>query len=382
MVLLHSLVMGLFLLTRMYPQSEHIKEVFALDGFGGFLGTIDDVRIYDRGISANEISQVFAGDANETGLVEYRVVEKPQISTLPAMEARPQSVILRADLESIGGEIIEEEISIGEKFDQNTIPGIQAWFDAEQITGQNGKILSGWKDQSGRPNQDRSFTTVMGEPRLLSFALKGKAAVSFDGEDDQMWTGYDFDSLLQQTGYSIITLARFSGGKSNRIITSRNNDFYFGFSNEGIGVWRAGGDISFFGNSLDSEWHLHLGTISDSSGDPQASLWQDGVLKVFESTESNNQTFGPGKLQLGGVGNVNSACEVAEILIYSGELNSMERSLLEGYLAHKWNLQEEILPESHPYYSYDPFGVSVNQIASRSIGGDEAEVSIYWEMNE
>ena len=157
----------------------------------------------------------------------------------------------------------------------------------------------------------------MGEPRLLSFALKGKAAVSFDGEDDQMWTGYDFDSLLQQTGYSIITLARFSGGKSNRIITSRNSDFYFGFSNEGIGVWRAGGDISFFGNSLDSEWHLHLGTISDSSGDPQASLWQDGVLKVFESTESNNQTFGPGKLQLGGVGNVNSDCEVAEILIYS-----------------------------------------------------------------
>ena len=157
-----------------------------------------------------------------------------------------------------------------------------------------------------------------------------------------MWTGYDFDSLLQQTGYSIITLARFTGGKNNnRIITSRNNDFYFGFNQEGIGVWRAGGNISFFGNSLDNEWHMHLGTISDSSGDPQASLWLDGELKVFESRESDNQAFGPGQLQLGGVGNQNSACEVAEILIYSGELNAMERSLLEGYIAHKWNLRKK-----------------------------------------
>ena len=56
----------------------------------------------------------------------------------------------------------------------------------------------------------------------------------------------------------------------------------------------------------------------------------------------------------------------------------MERSLLEGYIAHKWNLQEEILPDSHPYSSLDPFGITVNQLASKSVGGDPAEVTIYW----
>ena len=97
-----------------------------------------------------------------------------------------------------------------------TPPGIQAWFDAEQIVGQNGASLSGWQDQSARPNQDRSFNNVSGSPRLLSFALNGNPAVSFDGEDDQMWTGYNFNSILHQTGYTILTLARFTGGSNKR----------------------------------------------------------------------------------------------------------------------------------------------------------------------
>ena len=121
---------------------------------------------------------------------------------------------------SIGGEIIEEEISLGSSFTKDTVPGIQAWFDADQIIGQNGQSLSKWQDQSGRPNQDRSFNNVSGSPRLLSFALNGNPAVSFDGEDDQMWTGYNFNTLLHETGYTIITLARFKDGNNHNVITS------------------------------------------------------------------------------------------------------------------------------------------------------------------
>ena len=31
--------------------------------------------------------------------------------------------------------------------------------------------------------------------------------MSFDGEDDLIWTGYDFNSLLHETGYTMVTLA-------------------------------------------------------------------------------------------------------------------------------------------------------------------------------
>ena len=109
-----------------------------------------------------------------------------------------------------------------------------------------------------------------------------------------MWTGYNFNTLLHETGYTIITLARFKDGNNHNVITSKNIDFHFGFHQSGIGLWRAGGDISAFGDPVDNDWYLHVGTISDSSGDPRASFWQNGILKVFESTESDNQNFGPG----------------------------------------------------------------------------------------
>ena len=84
-----------------------------------------------------------------------------------------------------------------------------------------------------------------------------------------------------------------------------------------------------------------------------ASLWEDGALKVSESRGSSNANFAPGVLQIGG-GMTNqelSACEIAEIFIYQGQLNAIERSQLEGYIAHKWNLTEQILPAEHPYVS-------------------------------
>ena len=73
---------------------------------------IDGLRIYDRGLSENEINQLFLGDVNNSGVIEYRAIKKPEVRTLSALDARPQSVILRAELTSIGGDISESTSSI------------------------------------------------------------------------------------------------------------------------------------------------------------------------------------------------------------------------------------------------------------------------------
>ena len=39
---------------------------------------------------------------------------------------------------------------------------------------------------------------------------------------------------------------------------------------------------------------------------------------------------------------------------------------------------EEVLPSSHPYYEFDPFGIRISQTSSISVGGDPAEVFIFW----
>ncbi len=347
---------------------------FSLDNFGNFNGLIDDLRVYDRGLTAEEMSKLFLGDVNNSGVIEYRAIQKPAVRTLSALDARPQSVILRAEVTSIGGDLLISSNSSDNSFQKGTISGLQAWYAAQSIAGANGASISSWKDESG---YGRDFENVEGNPRLLSFGLNGKPVVSFDG-DDLLWTGHNFDTLTN-TGYTMLSLARYTGAKNQRVISSRTRNFLFGYHGSQIGKWYAEGWISASGE-LDNEWHLHLGTIENNQGDPAASFWQDGVQIVSESRGSSNSNFAPGVLQIGGWQSDRelSACEIAEIMIYQGQLNAIERSQLEGYLAHKWNLTEQILPSDHPYSATAPFGGKSSSSETTSIGGDPAEVYIFW----
>ena len=65
-----------------------------------------------------------------------------------------------------------------------------------------------------------------------------------------------------------------------------------------------------------------------------------------------------------------SACEIAEVILFDRMLNQSEQVQMEGYLAHKWNLQDDILPDSHPHLEQSPFGgiTTVNTFETK--GGD------------
>ena len=73
-----------------------------------------------------------------------------------------------------------------------------------------------------------------------------------------------------------------------------------------------------------------------------------------------------------------SACVVAEVMIYDRELNDMEILQLEGYVVHKWELSNELLSSSHPYFDSSPFGGSIEQKEKILIGGDRPVVKIFW----
>ena len=119
--------------------------------------------------------------------------------------------------------------------------------------------------------------------------------------------------------------------------------------------------------SLDSDWHLHLGKIEAKGGDPQALFRRDGSTLITGSRGSHNNNFAPGVLQVGGWSSNRemSACEVAEIMIYDRELNEVEIAQLEGYVAHKWQMNQELLNASHPYYLIDPFAGENSYVEER-----------------
>ena len=147
------------------------------------------------------------------------------------------------------------------------------------------------------------------------------------------------------------------GGRNYRVISSRSTNWLFGFHGGLVSRWHANGWISTGGPS-DNDWHLHLGTIQAKGGDPTASFWKDGIEMVSGHRGSNNVNFGPGVLQFGGYStrNERSTCEIAEVLLFEKELNQLDRARIEGYIAHKWRVNEELLPTNHPYYATNPFG--------------------------
>ena len=131
----------------------------------------------------------------------------------------------------------------------------------------NGDILNEWRDGSG--NQ-RNMVNTSGNPRYFDSALKGKPIISFDGGRALIWGNTNFD-FLTDTGYSIVSIARYAGGLNGRVISSRTRNWLFGFHNGSIRRWYAQGWIHL-GNELDNNWHLHLGVIEPKGGDPRASF--------------------------------------------------------------------------------------------------------------
>ena len=345
-------------------------------GYGNYRGFFDELRIYDRGIDEFEVTQVFDGDSENEGFLDFLAIEKPSIITLSAVDVMPTEATMRVEVQSIGGDIEYIDSSADFTFRQDTFEILQAWYSSYSLANDfsNGEIIESWTDQSGSGKDLNNFS---GDPRVLLSGLKGKPVINFDG-NDLLWSTHDFDHLTD-TGYTIVSLARYTGSANNRVISSRTRNFLFGYHGSLTGRWYAEGWISTLG-PLDSDWHLHIGKIEAKAGDPQASFRRDGELLVAGSRGSNNTIFGPGILQLGGwmSNREMSACEVAEVMIYDRELNEIELSQLEGYIAHKWQMNNELLPSSHPYFSIDPFGGSSSFVKTVAVGGDRPVVKIFW----
>ncbi|MFP6900019.1 MAG: LamG-like jellyroll fold domain-containing protein, partial [Opitutales bacterium] len=174
-----------------------------------------------------------------------------------------------------------------------------------------------------------------------------------------------------------LAIARYTGGDSERIITSRTRNWMFGFHGNRVGRWYAQGWIDY-GTNSDTQWHMMVGAHEKIGGDPKAWLWRDGSLISDGVTGSNNTWFGPGQLQLG-AWNTNlgetSKAEVAELLLFNRELPYEDREKAEGYLAHKWGFS---LPDGHLWKDTSPYSNEIIEASVTIEGGEAPLIKIYW----
>ena len=137
---------------------------------------------------------------------------------------------------------------------------------------------------------------------------------------------------------------RYEGSQSSNILggdlRTANAEGFFSLEH-------GSGQVEIVSEASSSEWSVSSLRVAPNS----QSLWIDGQIIGAESFED-------GVLAIDHVGK-NFNGEIAEALVFEDDVNSVNRQKIEGYLAHKWGINEN-LPPLHPYSQEPP-----------SFGGDQ-----------
>jgi hypothetical protein len=233
------------------------------------------------------------------------------------------------------------------------------WFDANDTTGNGsttGSTLSTWVDKS---NGKHNLTAKAEPPVIIQNGIAGKPTILFENNKH-------FDGTVNINGnklsiYSVIK-TRNGGGFAERIIgfsdAPGNNDYNSGAY---MGLLRQNGDA----------YGPYRGGVFNSNTIPRKvptilSAWYDGqkqyssvngAMNYKENNSGGNfniKVFSVGKqTNMGDYGPARYDGEIAEILVFNDKLSKENHMQVEGYLAHKWNLQS-YLPNDHAYKNSKP----------------------------
>jgi hypothetical protein len=231
------------------------------------------------------------------------------------------------------------------------------WLDADDsstITLVSNSV-SEWRDKSGN-NRHASQTTTDNRPIMST--LNGKGVLSFDGSNDFLRCenyNYIFQSVFIVFSRNSITNT-FDGLLGLRIASS--NLVPNSVSNIPLllNAWDTTSDWFFSSSNLVFNNGLEVPTSSKTSPSASTQRFFNTIVNQFNisyvdyaqssGTGIKNLCIGADSFTEGGsrYGHGN----IAEIIIFSSVLSQATRELLEGYLAWKWGLVNN-LPSNHPY---------------------------------
>jgi hypothetical protein len=214
------------------------------------------------------------------------------------------------------------------------------WLKADNITGvSDGAALStSWTDASGNGN-DASQSNATYRPIYNENRVNGKPALTFDGVNDYL------DDNRTYSARTVFIVFNASNATQNVTHLAQ----LWGNYAEGVQVAidpRTGGNIAgyrFDGNSTTTaKYAINNNTFGTAVANGNAAPWSYNAWNIltveFTSTQSLTRQvigslvpqFAAGVHQFGG--------DIAEIIVYSDTLGSTRRSIVQNYLAGKYNI--------------------------------------------
>lgn len=169
-----------------------------------------------------------------------------------------------------------------------------------------------WKDLSGNGNNG---TLVNG----VGYNSANNGVFTLDGIDDYI----NIPINLQNMPHTIIAVARYTGVKSLRVVTSSTGNWLMGWWGGQIDKYYAEGWVSpSSGGSFQTSW-INYSATGNTIND-QWALYKNGDLVVGPNNSGVN---GPNGIRIGMSGSYPSeisSCEVSTVLAYTRVLSAAE----------------------------------------------------------
>ena len=224
--------------------------------------------------------------------------------------------------------------------------GLQLWLKADTGVTLSGNTVSQWADQSGNARH-ATQATASSRPILITNAVNGNPALSFDGVSDFMTFTLPVNGL---TGMTLVLVSANSQDQSGGITNAANAALFWNETSSWgtvylspyqsnvkfrFGTGQSGNLPSYvrlspIGNNFSISVATKNGTTDSLYVNGSLAVSQSGKLSTIAATQStgnlgrgyNNNTYFPGM--------------IAEALVYNRALSNAERQNLENYLTAKY----------------------------------------------
>ena len=241
---------------------------------------------------------------------------------------------------------------------------LTAWYKADSLSLSDGSGVVVWTDSSGNGHDVTQLSSGR-QPTFETNELNSKPVLRFDGSNDILSDG---DIAALDVGTGDIWMAAVFKSTDN---SAAQNYFEKGATSFGLRTTSAGvlqmvlGSTTNIPTQSSGNWSRTAFVIVTAS---RVSSTCNGFVNGTASTTtgttnstsiSNSDVFDIGSR---GVGAGPMVGDMAEVLVGGATLDTNERQKIEGYLAHKYDLEAN-LPSDHPYKSAAPgyrvqFGIS------------------------
>jgi hypothetical protein len=331
------------------------------DASGAFTGYIHEVLAFSTNVSLTQQYDLMEYLANKYNLNSGLSPTQPGYSpTKPSMTPLPTTLT----------------------FSPSSISSCQLWLDGKDpfntgISPSNTQLIPTWVDKSGKSNDattQANIAPVWNYPPYYSATVSSLVFLPTSSES-RGYTRYPFYNLPNYVlpydysqPYSIFVVARTDSVPAANVNPVLTGGVYFdpatwlfqlpvvpdpavGYT----GQVYAGGKLLNSGTFNTSNSYLHGITHGSAFDDPSITMFLNGAQTVTEYAAPPYVGAGSPNW-IGKWGTAAGNCNlfygsIQEIILYKSYLSAGDRQRVEGYLAHKWNIQ---LPQAHPYYTAIP----------------------------